>query len=144
MKRNSWVFVLMLTFISYMTFWSPNHLMSLYNCYHKMQMMNMQIHFKIYKELYKLEVSLFLLPECCNRFLHKEFNFALLLGNVVLVCRLHVYNLVEVSRLLFKPQQCLPKLTNLICSKCLFYWTYAGNVFVSKGSMLIYHLLKFQ
>lgn len=63
----------------------------------------------------------FLLPGYCNRFLHNEFNFVLLLGNVVLICRLHLFNLVEVSRTLFKPQQYFPEFSNLVCYNVLFY-----------------------
>lgn len=72
---------------------------------------------KNYKKLYKWEVSLFLLLECYNRFLHNEFNFVLLLGNVLLI--LHLSNLREVFRILLNLQQYLPKLSNLICFKFL-------------------------
>lgn len=72
---------------------------------------------KNYKKLYKWEVSLFLLLECYNRFLHNEFNFVLLLGNVLLI--LHLSNLREVFRILLNLQQYLPKLSNLICFKVL-------------------------
>lgn len=104
---------------------------------------HVQIHFGNYKEFYKWKVSLFLLPECCSKFLHNEFNFVLLLGNAVLMCRLFLFDLVEVSRTLFKPQQHFPKFSNLICYKVLFYWMYTRNTFVFEGSRLLYHLCKF-
>lgn len=131
MGRKSWRFVLMEMFISHVTLWSPNRHVRLYNCYHKIRIMNMC---KSILEIIRSSANgsyhffIFLLPDCCNRFLHNEFNFVLLLGNVVLICRLHLFNLVEVSRTLFKPQQYFSEFSNLICYNVLFYWTYAGNV----------------
>lgn len=63
----------------------------------------------------------FLLTECCNRFLHNEFNFVLFLGNVVLICRVHLFNLVEVSRTLFKPNNICQNLVNVIFYEVPFY-----------------------
>lgn len=107
--------------ITCVTLWSPNHHERLWDCYHMMQMRSMyKSVLKIIRGSTKGRYDFSSYPSVVTGFYLTSSLFVLPLGDVVLISRLHLFNLADVSRIWVKAHRYFPEPGHVSCPKVLF------------------------